>query len=234
MATERVQQILATAVASAGRDVSLPDSLCNACAIDMPVSGVGLALMSERGHEGLVAATDGPAIAMEDIQFTLGEGPCLDASSAGRPVMQPDLRLTGPGRWPGFGPAALDAGIAAVFAFPLQVGRIRLGVLDLYRDTPGGLTTNQVTESLAYADAAVIVLLHLQARQSLEGELHPDLIAPSMNLAEVHQATGMVAVQAGVTLTEALLLLRAHSFGNERTILDVAYDVLRRRLRFNP
>jgi len=189
--------------------------------------------MSERGPEGLVAATDGPAIAMEDLQFSLGEGPCVDASSSGRPVLQPDLRSTGPPRWPGFGPAALDAGIAAIFAFPLQVGKIRLGVLDLYRDTPGILTPDQLTESLAYADAAAMVLLHLQARQPPGGELDPDLIGACLNLAEVHQATGMIAVQATVGLTEALLLLRAHAYGSERKILDVSYDVLHRHLRFD-
>jgi len=227
-------QILATAKLTAGSDGTLPSALCTACAVAVPVSGVGLALMSERGHEGLIAATDGPATAMEELQFSLGEGPCVDASTTGRPVLQPDLGRTGPQRWPGFGPAALEAGIGAIFAFPLQVGRIRLGVLDLYRDTPGVLTPDQLRESLSYADAAATVLLQLQARQPLDGELHPDLIDPAQNLAEVHQATGMIAVQATVGLAEALLLLRGHAFSSERNILAVAADVLRRQLRFDP
>lgn len=234
---ERVTLILAAAamaVSEAGGVGTLPRSLCVACAEDLPVSGVGLALMSERGHEGLVAATDGPAALMEELQFSLGEGPCIDASTSGRPVLQPDLRRTGPRRWPGYGPAALEAGIAATFALPLQVGRIRLGVLDLYRDLPGPLTPDELTKGLAYADAAAIVLLNLQARQPVGGKLHPDLIDPGQNLAEVHQATGMISVQAAVGLTEALLLLRAHAYASERSILAVAYDVLHRRLRIIP
>lgn len=233
MATERVTQILEAAAVAAGNGGTVPQSLCAACADALPISGVGLALMSERGHEGLVAATDGPATVMEELQFSLGEGPCMDASTLGRPVLQPDLRDTGPQRWPGFGPAALEAGIEAIFALPLQVGRIRLGVLDLYRDSPGPLTPDQLTEGLSYADAAATVLLNLQDRQPLNGELHPDLIDPSQNLAEVHQATGMIAVQAAVGLTEALLLLRANAYGSERGILAAAYEVLQHRLRFD-
>lgn len=233
LATGRVAQILAAARVDAASGRTLPQVLCAACARALPVTGVGLALMSERGPEGLVAATDGPATTMEELQFSLGEGPCMDASSAGRPVLQPDLAATGPQRWPGFGPAALEAGIAAIFALPLQVGRIRLGVLDLYRDSPGPLSADQLTEALSYADAAANVLLSLQARQPQDGELHPDLVDPSANLAEVHQATGMIAVQSAVGLAEALLLLRAHAYGNERNILAVAYDVLHHRLRFD-
>lgn len=233
LATERVTQILEAAAVGAAKGGTLPQSLCAACAEALPISGVGLALMSERGHEGLVAATDGLATAMEELQFSLGEGPCVDASTVGRPVLQSDLRHSGPQRWPGFGPAALEAGIAAIFALPLQVGRIRLGVLDLYRDAPGPLTPDQLTEALSYADAATAVLLNLQDRQPLNGDLHPDLIDPSQNLAEVHQATGMIAVQAAVGLAEALLLLRANAYGSERSILAAAYDVLHHRLRFD-
>ena len=69
----------------------------------------------DQGPAGLAAATDGPASTMEELQFTLGEGPCVDASVGGRPVLQPELRKTGPSRWPGFGPAAVDAGIEAMY-----------------------------------------------------------------------------------------------------------------------
>jgi hypothetical protein len=103
----------------------------------VPVSCAGVALMTSAGREGTLAAIEGPVAAMEDLRQTLGEGPCFDASRDGRPVLEPDLaRSGGMARWPGFGPAAVEAGIAAIFAFPLQIGAIRLGVLDLYRDTP--------------------------------------------------------------------------------------------------
>jgi hypothetical protein len=212
---------------------SLPQRLCVAAAERLDVTGVGMALMSERGHEGVLGATDGAAHLMEELQFTLGEGPCVDASSQGQPVFQPDLARTGPRRWPGFGPAVLDAGVRAIFAFPLHVGAIRLGVLDLYRDRPGNLDDDEIATALAHADAAVLLLLHLQEQMGGTVELHPELFDGFGSRPEVHQATGIISVRAGVALAEALLLLRAHAFASERPILDVAREVVGRTLRFD-
>lgn len=213
---------------------TLPQLLCAMCVRDLPVTGAGMALMSDAGHQGVIAATDDSAMAMEDLQFTLGEGPCVDASTQGGPVLQPDLARTAARRWPGFGPAVLEAGVAAIFAFPLHVGGIRLGVLDLYRDSSGSLDDEQLCDALAFADAAVAVLLHLQGQAEPGEGLHPQLVDPLENRSEIHQATGMVVVQAAVGLSEALLLLRAHAFAAERSLLEVARDVVARRLRFPP
>ena len=147
--------------------------------------------------------------------------------------MQPYLERTAPQRWPGFAAGALDAGIRAIFALPLQVGGIPVGVLDLYRDTDGTLDDAELAEALAFADAATTVLLHLNA-DSGPDRIHPGLVAMVENRAEVHQATGMVSVQAGLALAPSLVLLRAHSYAAERPILDVAREVVGRTLRFDP
>jgi len=191
------------------------------CAPTLPVSGVGLALMTDDGPAGIIAATDGAAMELEELQFTLGEGPCVDASQTGRPVLQPDLARTAPLRWPGFAGGALDAGVRAVFAFPLRVGAIRVGVLDLYRDRAGPLSTDELAEALSFADAATLLLLHEQASTAASSAV------PVLDdRAEVHQATGMVSVQAAVGLAEALVLLRARAFADERALGDLARDVL--------
>lgn len=234
MPQSRVNKILATVMNADAGSATLPELLCQACADTLPVSGVGMALMTDGGHKGAIAATDGPARLMEDLQFTLGEGPCIEASREGRPVLQPDLARTGTARWPVFGPAVLEAGIAAIFALPLQVGWIRLGVLDIYRDTAGNLDNEELAQALAFADAAVVILVHLQSQVAAGEGMHPQLTETSGNRPEIHQATGMISVQALVGLTEAFLLLRAHSFSAERSILDVARDVVARRLRFPP
>jgi hypothetical protein len=213
---------------------TLSQRLCVAAAESLDgLTGVGMALMSEGRHVGMLGATDGAARMMEELQFTLGEGPCLDAAKSGLPVLQPDLAETAPERWPGFGPAVLGAGIAAIFAFPLQVGGIRLGVLDLYRDRPGVLSAEEFATALAYADAAVLLLLYLQEQRVPGAELHPQLADAVGSRPEVHQATGMISVQADVALTEALLMLRAHAFATERPLLEVARDVVQRTLRFD-
>jgi hypothetical protein len=229
----RVAQILA-GVDDGGVDVaSLPQRLVSACAQALPVTGAALVLMTDDGPGGTVAVTDPTAGTMEELQFTLGEGPCVESSGTGRPVLQPDLARTGPARWPGFAAAALKAGIGAIFALPLRVGGIRLGVLDLYRDAVGELSADELTEALSYADVATAVLLHLHAHGRAGGaELRS--VPVIEDRAEVHQAAGMVSVQAGVSLGDALVLLRAHAFASERAVVDVARDVLARVVTVDP
>jgi GAF domain len=220
VASRRVAGILRAAWAEAD-GTGLPASLTTACVRSLPVSGVGMALMTDEGPAGIIAATDGAAMELEELQFTLGEGPCVDASQTGRPVLQPDLARTAPLRWPAFAGGALQAGVRAVFAFPLRVGAIRVGVLDLYRDRIGPLSADDLTEALSFADAATLVLLNAQAGSPVRGA-----VQVLDDRAEVHQATGVVSVQAGVGLAEALVLLRARAFADQRPIGDLARDVL--------
>jgi GAF domain-containing protein len=221
----RVEEILAEVVEGSTPAADAPQRLVRACTRALPVTGVGLILMTDAGPAGTVAASDGPASTMEDLQFTLGEGPCVECSTIGRPVLQPDLLRTGPERWPGFSAGALEAGIRAIFAFPLRMGGIRLGVLDIYRDTAGELSGAQLAEALSFADAATALLLHLQARQSADGS-GPGAIPVLEDRAEVHQATGVISVQADVSMAEALVRLRARAYASDRPILQVARDVL--------
>jgi hypothetical protein len=134
-------------------------------------------------------------------------------------------------RWPGFTPAALDAGIGAAFAFPLQVGAIRLGVLDFYRDVAGALETLELSVALDYAAAATVLLLELQDG-TVPGQLHPHLADATAGNRQIHQATGMISVQASVGITDALLLLRARAYAQERSLKDLANDVVARRVTF--
>lgn len=217
------------AINSADAGESLPSLLCIDCTRAMDVNAAGMALMSKDGHQGVVGASGPLATEMEDLQFELGEGPGVDASRASRPVLDSDLSVSAVGRWPGFGPAALAAGVRAVYALPLEVGAVQLGSLCLYRSAPGSWNHLAVTTALAYADAAVAVLLHLQAQPG--GDLAPELDEPLEFRSVVHQATGFLAVDADVSLAEALVLLRAHAFARGRPLFDVARDVLAGNLR---
>jgi hypothetical protein len=230
MRNPRVAEILSTIAHSDGEQVGLPARLCAECLSALSVSGAGVALMTADGPSGVVlAATDGRARQLEELQFALGEGPCVEASGGGRPVLEPDLVAAGPARWPRFGAAVLAAGVRAIFAFPLRVGAIRVGVLDLYRDTPGHLTILELADAAAFAEAATVVVLHLQDHDSADAAL----AGPIDNLAEVHQATGMITIQLGVSLAEALLRLRAHAYASGRTVSAIAADVVNRRMFFD-
>jgi hypothetical protein len=225
VASTRVADILSAVLTESQSGIAMPASLVDMCARALPVSGVGLALMTDDGPAGTVAVTDGSALELEELQFSLGEGPCVDASRSGRPVLQPDLGRTARQRWPVFAAGAEDAGLAAVFAFPLRVGGIRVGVLDLYRTTAGILSDEELGDALCFADAATALLLHLQAQDAGVG-LPIGSLTVLDDRAEVHQATGVVSVQAVVSLQDALLLLRARAYADQRPIGKLAHDVL--------
>jgi hypothetical protein len=231
MASSAVREILSAVWAASRGGADLPDSLVRMCARSLPVSGVGLALMTDEGPVGTVAASDGGALELEELQFTLGQGPCVDASRTGRPVLAPDLAGAAARRWPQFAAGADAAGLRAVFAFPLQVGGIRLGVLDLHRDTAGELSQEELADALSFADAATELLLDLQARDTAQGMPPPHALAVLDDRAEVHQATGAVSVRAGVSLAQALALLRARAYAEGRPVGDLARDVLDRVVR---
>jgi GAF domain-containing protein len=244
----RAVEILARLLDGSTPVDDLAHELVTRCAAALPVTGVGLVLMTKAGPAGTVAVSDGPAHVLEELQFALGEGPSIECSRTGRPVLQPDLARTGPLRWPGFCAGALEAGVRAIFAFPLRVGGIRLGVLGLYRDAPGELSQADQVEALSFADAATALLLHLHAQSPPDAQAAPsetagvgpaDPFAPKLGAitvledrAEIHQATGVVAVQASATIAEALVLLRARAYALDRSILELSRDVLEGNVSF--
>ena len=207
-------------------------TIAEVCADVTGATGAGIMLMSGDIPRGPVCATDDVSTLIEQLQFSLGEGPCIDACTLDRPVLEPDLTNPQIARWPAFSPPALDAGARAVFGFPLQVGAARLGALNLYRDRPGGLSDDEHTDALVMADITAQALLILQA-DAPSGTVAAELDANADFQYVVHQACGMVAAQLGVTVAQALIRLRGHAFGNNRPLPDVARDVVARRLRFD-
>jgi hypothetical protein len=182
-------------------------------------------------------ATDEVSELLAELELTLGEGPGQDAAAAGGPVLASDLGAEGAARrWPVFAAAACAAGAAAVFAFPLQVGAIRAGVLGLYRERPGPLSAFQLGDALVFADAATLLLLE-SGRQTADwagsglGSLPSDLAGYR---AEIDQATGMLTEQLGVGIAEAFIRLRAYAYVNDLRLTDVARDIVARRLRLQP
>jgi hypothetical protein len=211
--------------------VAQPRRIAELCVQMLGVDGAGISLVSDTGQRGVVCATDDISERIEDLQLTLGEGPCIDTIRTGAPVLVADLRDRddiATERWPAFMAGAEDAGVRAVFALPLRIGAISVGALDMYRSRPGALEDDELAAALLGAEAAAVALLGL--RTSLDGGL-----ADTGGLqAQVHQACGMVMVQLGVTIEQAFVLLRARAFSTGRPLQDVAVDVVERRLRFSP
>jgi len=210
--------------------------VCAAAVAALTVDGAGVTVMVSRTVRETMYASDRVAGELEELQLTLGEGPCVDAFNDGGPVLAANLATPQClATWPAFAPAAQGCGARAVFALPLQVGAIRLGVLDLYRTQPGPLSTRELADALAFADATSMLLL------DKAGGIQPDAVDlawqwvdPTAQQAQVYQAIGMILVQLSIDADAAFARLRAHAFANDRRLGDVARDVVERRLRFEP
>jgi hypothetical protein len=185
-------------------------------------------------------ATDPTAELLEELQFTLNEGACMQAATTGTPVLVADLHHSSDTqRWPIFAAAlAEQTDVRALFAFPLQWGTVNVGVLDLYRRTPGGLSAAQGRDAISASETAALMLLGVRtdpehADADADGESGGSWLdhAPSSR-AEIHQATGIVLAQLGVSAAQALARMRGYAFVEQRLLIDVARDVVSRRLQF--
>ena len=253
-----------------------PATAADVCAVCVPTVAVTGAALTATGKPDAGQARMGHVLCvtdeqleqleqLEELQLTLGEGPRIDVLADGAPVLVPDLDASHiAGRWPALAPGARMAGAAAAFAFPLRIGAIRVGVLDLYRREPGPLSAGQLGDSLIFADAATVLLLDRQDRLTHAGTPDgdgradgwadgdgradgsangDDLAGPGpggqplelgRHRAEIDQATGMLTEQLGVSIDEAFVRMRAYAYAHDRRLVDVARDLVSRTLRLGP
>ncbi|MFG1928913.1 GAF and ANTAR domain-containing protein [Cryptosporangium sp. NPDC048952] len=208
--------------------------MCRAAVGALSASGTGVSVFTADAVRGVCAASDARSERMEEMQFVLGEGPCIDAFDTRTPVLVADLGDDAATRWPMYAPAARAAGVRAVFAFPLQMGTVRLGVLDVFRDTVGALSDDHLIDARTFADVTVAALLDAQESTEEAGNASDIGIGDAIeHRAEVFQAQGMVMVQIEGTISEAMARMRAHAYAESRGLSEIARDVLAGRLSFD-
>ena len=199
--------------------------LCLNLTSTLGVMGAAVNLMSAAGSDGVAAASEDRFRDVDELQFTTGEGPCHQAFASRRPVLTPDLRAAAVRQWPGYASAVLAAGVGAVFAFPIHLGGIGFGVLDIYAEKPGSMRPEQVTMALTYAQIATEIMLDGDLTTA-SGELEPGLSTALDYRAEIHQAQGMAMVDLDVGPAEALARMRAHAFAHDHPLIDLARDII--------
>ncbi|QIK64934.1 ANTAR domain-containing protein [Nocardioides sp. HDW12B] len=203
------------------------ERICRVAVEDLVLSGAAVTLPPRPDSHVVAAASDDAARRLEQTQFDTGEGPTLDACRRRLPVLVPDLTAGHESRWPGFGQAASAAGVVAAYALPLRVGATLLGALTLYGAAVGPLPRPRMRTALVLAEIGVETLVD----GSVVGEAgHDDALAPFRQAidgqAHIYQAQGMVMVQLGVTLTEALARMRAHAYAHGLTLDALATAIV--------
>lgn len=201
--------------------------LCRTIVVDLHAKGAAVNLMAGPSHaQAVVGKSDNQSAVVDDLQFTVGEGPCHDALRTGRPVHSSNLGTET--RWPGYCSAAEEHDVLAVYAFPLQVGAVSLGVLDVYDSRVRVLDEREWGLALAYAEIATESLLHSSGAET--DFIDPGLRTALGSRAQIYQAQGMVTVDNDISLNEAMVRIRAFAYGNRRAITDVAHDIVERGL----
>ena len=217
------------------RGVDAADRLCEACVVLFDIDAAAISLVFDGASSGTLGSSSTAARIYDELQFTFGEGPCLDSVTGRKPISVVDLADPKESRWPAFGPALLAHEIRGVLAVPVVVAGAYVGALDLFRKRPGRLEDEQFAGSIVAAELAGVPLLDL-----LDADLQAAVSDPNSNAwaelnalsrAEVSQATGMLVAQLGVEPAEALVRLRAYAYAAGRDVTDVARDILDRRLK---
>lgn len=211
-------------------------SICAPFLSVAPVQGAAVSVLSVRIGQSTVCASDDTAERLDELQFDLGEGPCWQALSTRLPVLTPDLRLNVPQAWPVFATAVREdpqsRTVEAIFAFPLAVGSLDIGAVDLYSLEPQTLTDLQISRLSELSLIAAWQVLRIVIADSPDVDADDSDRSPSSRR-EVHQATGMVLAQLAISAEDASVLLRAHAFATGRSVRDVASDIVARRIDFS-
>jgi hypothetical protein len=209
-----------------------PVHLCQACVDALPVQHAAIAVHVDGAGLEVLCASDDIAEQVEWAQITLGEGPGVDAVTTGGPTVVSDVGRPD-GRWPSFAAEAVKSGVGALYSLPLEVGAIRVGVLNLYRDEPAELDPRDFADAVAVAELVTAILLTVGRTGRISESLGPWWDQP-LSTREVHQATGMIMAQLGVTAQEAYVRMQGFAYANDRMLSEVANAVVKRVLRFDP
>ena len=227
---ERVRAALTAAISGPGSGLDAADRLCHACVEVLTVDGASLSLMHAGASQGTVAASGDLSRRLDELQFTFGEGPCYDSMRLSGPVVVADLQDPAERRWPAYSEAVLVTGVRAIYALPVSAAAASIGVLDLFRSTPGLLSEQELSGGLLAARLATQPLLDLLGGESDHARDEGISELDALERVEVYQATGMIMGQLDCGAADALVRLRAHAFSTGRTASEVAWLVVERQL----
>lgn len=197
------------------------------------VDGASISVVGLTGVHSVISAAGGIALELERMQYNLGEGPHWQALHTGRPTLIGDIADAPSDSWPTFAAEVASLEVSAMFSIPMMLGAAVVGVVDLSRRRSGHLETaelhhvmtlTRMVASTAVRHATTAARVHVTATAG-----RPSRWPPEMRR-EVHQATGMLVAQLDISATDAFAVLRAYSFAHDRSLEDVADDIVNRRV----
>lgn len=221
---------LAAALQALERAADTPGSLSRPFVEVFPITGAAVSTVGRLLGSETVSASDSMAARLDELQFDLGEGPCWDAMNLAKPILEPRIRKEPTRIWPAFSRALEREPVSSLFAFPLMLGNLRIGAVDLYSVDEVVLDAEQARQAGTMADA---VSRHVLRKALDEVGIDRDERFTPFSRRIVHQATGMIIAQLRIPADEALLVIQGHAFAENRPMMEVAQDITDRTLVFS-
>ncbi len=189
--------------------------------------GAGLTLLEADRADTIVKSA--PFVKeIDDIQYGLGEGPCISAAETGQAMRSGSLGNDS--RWPQFGPRADRLGVHSVLSLPLIAGDVVVGAMNVYAHAPGSFDERSEELGKLFAVPAAIAVQNAQILAQTR-RLAVTLQAALNSQAVIDQAVGIMRSRSGISADEAMARLRQHSEQEHMKVKAVAASIVREAVR---
>ncbi len=189
--------------------------------------GVGVTLL-EAGRADTVVASHGFVRAVDDVQYSLMEGPCVTAAASGRTVRS--NLLTEDPLWPRFGPRVSHLGVQSALSLPLIVADEVVGAMNVYARDRDAFDERAAELGELFAAPAAVAVRNAQVLEQAR-RLTAQLQTALSSRAVIDQALGILMSRRGGTAAEAFESLRWMSQHNNVRLNAVAQDIVDEAVR---
>jgi GAF domain-containing protein len=193
-----------------------------------PAAEASITFMRGGERSWTVASTGGLATKLDEAQYALGHGPCLDAAAGGTAVLIRDMARDD--RWPDYGPVAVGAGVRSSLSTPFPLQQHVLAALNLYACHADAFNDDHAEVAREIASTAAVGGVNAVLYDSA-AQLAAELQDAMRSRATIEQAKGIVMAQSGIDPDGAFDLLVRASQRENRKLREVAAELVQRHSR---
>jgi GAF domain-containing protein len=190
--------------------------------------GAGVSRAGDSGGRETRAASDPLVERADEVQYALGEGPCLAAWASRVLVAVDDVAVDD--RWPRWASAVGALGVRAAMSAPLVAGDRALGVLKVYADRPAVFDRDAARRLTMFAAQAAVLVANARP---VDVALHcSEALVDALRSRDViSTAKGVVMAREGIGEDAAMGVLTAQAQRGGRTLRETALSVVRSAAR---
>ena len=176
--------------------------------------------------DGWTAATTGDlATHLDEVQYGLGHGPCMDAASGGQTLHVRDFNTDD--RWPDYNPRALAAGARSSLSVPLPIQQHIVAALNLYADEVDAFSEDDIELAHEIAGIGAVAVTNAVLYESV-AELAEQLQEAMTSRAVIEQAKGVLVATSQCSPERAFEMMVKASQRENRKLREIAAEIVRK------